>query len=102
MLGTPVSMPCHPACTLPCIALTIDKVSTSLTGRYWHTIPIQAMACHLIVITVLVEILVMIPKVISQFFQEILEALGVLVSPAYGDAVLGFTESDCFVEQIFI
>ena len=55
-----------------------------------------------VVITVLGKILIMIPKVISQFFQEILEALGVLVSPAYGDAVLGFTESDCFVEQIFI
>ena len=95
-------MPCHPACTLPGIALTVDKVSTGLACRYWHTIPIQAMACHLIVIAVLVEILVMIPKVISQFFQEILEALGVLVSPAYVSAVLGFTESDCFIEQIFI
>ena len=95
-------MPCHPACPLPGIALTVDKVSTSLTGRYWHTIQIQAMTFLFVVITVLVEIPVMIPKVISQFFQEILEALGVLVSPAYGDAVLGFTESDCFVEQIFI
>ena len=95
-------MPCHPACTLPGIALAVDKVSTSLTGRYWHTIPIQAMAFLLVVIAVLVEILVMIPKVISQFFQEFLEALGVLVSPAYGSAVLGTTESDCFVEQIFI
>ena len=91
-------MPCHPACTLPGIALTVDKVSTGLTGRYWHTIQIQAMTFLLIVIAVLVEILVMIPKVISQFFQKILEALGVLVSPAYGSAVLGFTESDCFVE----
>ena len=87
-------MPCHPACTLPGIALTIDKVSTSLTGRYWHTIPIQAMAFLFVVITVLVEIPVMIPKVISQFFQKILEALGVLVSLAYSIAVLGFTETE--------
>ena len=95
-------MPCHPACTLPCIALAIDKVSTGLTGRYWHTIPIQAMAFLFVVITVLVEIPVMIIKVIIQFLYKNLEALGVLVSPAYGSAVLGFTESDCFVEQIFI
>ena len=91
-------MPCHPACTLPSIALAIDKVSTCLTGRYWNIIPIQAMAFLLIVIAVLVEILVMIPKVISQFFQEILEALSVLISPAYVSAVLGFTENDCFIE----
>ena len=91
-------MPCHPACTLPCIALTVDKVSTGLTGRYWHTIPIQAMAFLFVVITVLVEIPVMIPKVIIQFLYKNLEALGVLVSPACGSTVLGFTESDCFVE----
>lgn len=87
-------MPCHPACTLPGVALTVDKVSTGLTGRYWHTIPIQAMACHLIVIAVLVEISLTVIKVIRQFFYKILEALGVLVSPAYGDAVLGFTETE--------
>ena len=95
-------MPCHPACTLPCIALAVDKVSTGLTGRYWHTIQIQAMTFLLVVIAVVVEILVMIPKVISQFLYKNLEALGVLVSSAYGSAVLGFTESDCFVEHIFI
>ena len=95
-------MPCHPACTLPGIALTVDKVSTGLACRYWHTIPIQAMACLLIVITTIVEIPFTVIKIISQLLYKNLEALGVLVSPAYSGAVLGFTESDWFVEQIFI
>ena len=91
-------MPCHPACTLPCIALTVDKVSTGLTGRYWHTIPIQAMAFLFVVITVLVEIPVMIIKVIIQFLYKNLEVLGVLVSPACGSTVLDTAKSDWSVE----
>ena len=40
----------------------------------------------------------MIPKVISQFLYKNLEALGVLVSPAYGSTVLDTAKSDWSVE----
>ena len=59
-------MPCHPACTLPGITLTVDKVSADITGMYWHTIPIQAMAYLLVVIAVFVKIFFAVIKIISQ------------------------------------